>query len=52
MQTRPKLAACEETAFSQRLSERIHSYFGKKCKKKKNAAVIPATETVIFLDLC
>ena len=53
MQTRPKSAAREETAlFSQRLSERIHSYFGKNVRKIQNAAVIPATETVIFLDLC
>ena len=36
-----------DCAFSQKLSERIHSYFGKKCYKQ-NAAVIPA----IFLDLC
>ena len=50
LQTRPKLAAREE--FFQRLSERIHSGFGKKnVRKIQNAAVIPATETENFLDL-
>ena len=52
MQTRPKLAAREETAFFQEV-ERVNTFlfWKKNVKKIQNAAVIPATETVNFLDL-
>ena len=58
MQTRPKFAAREETALVKRLRffsevERANTFLFWKTNVRKiqNAAVIPATETVIFLDL-
>ena len=54
MQTRPKFAAREETALFSPEVERANTFLFWKTNVRKiqNAAVIPATETVIFPDLC
>ena len=50
MQTRPKLAAREEF-FQESEQANTFLFWEKNVRKIQNAAVIPATETVNFLDL-